>query len=75
MSSEADRRRNSLFIEVEDETALSALGPEAGELEGARAELSEEGVVVTAEDPRTLRAALNGWMRLVSVASDDRTQP
>jgi tRNA threonylcarbamoyladenosine modification (KEOPS) complex Pcc1 subunit len=68
-------RRNRLFIEIDDGVARRAVEPEVGDLEGADGELVEDGVVVRAEDPRTLRAALNGWTRLVSVASDERLQP
>ncbi|MCX2818890.1 KEOPS complex subunit Pcc1 [Haladaptatus sp. F3-133] len=71
MSDEEDDRCR-LFLEIDDEVARRAIAPETGDLEGAHAELTQEGVVVTAQDPRTLRAALNGWTRLVSVASDDR---
>jgi len=68
-------RRDRLFIEVDDGVARRAVEPEVGDLEGADGELVEDGVVVRAEDVRTLRAALNGWARLVSVASDGRLQP
>jgi tRNA threonylcarbamoyladenosine modification (KEOPS) complex Pcc1 subunit len=66
---------NRLFLEIEDEVARAAVAPEVGGVEGEDGELTEEGVLIRAEDPRTLRAAVNGWTRLVSVASDDRLQP
>jgi len=67
-----DDGRNSLFLEVDDETARRAIEPEVGDLEGADGEILEDGVVVHADDLRSLRAALNGWTRLVSVAQDER---
>jgi len=75
MSSDGGHR---LFLEIEDETARRAVAPEAGEAdeaEGEKASIGEDGVTVEVDDVRELRAALNGWTRLVSVASDRRLQP
>ena len=71
-SDRTGRDENSLFFEIEDDVTRAAVAPEVGDVEGADGELVENGVVVRARDPRTLRAAVNGWTRLVSVASDDR---
>jgi tRNA threonylcarbamoyladenosine modification (KEOPS) complex Pcc1 subunit len=68
----SDERRNRLFLEIDDDLARAAVAPEVGDLEGEESELTEDGVVIHAKDPRTLRAAVNGWTRLVSVASDER---
>jgi hypothetical protein len=72
MSDKSDCR---LFVEVKDETALRALGPEVGDLEGSDGQVTEDGIVVHTDGPRSLRAAVNGWTRLISVANDDRLQP
>jgi tRNA threonylcarbamoyladenosine modification (KEOPS) complex Pcc1 subunit len=72
MSSDGGHR---LFLEIEDETARRAVAPEADEAEGEKASIGEDGVTVEVDDVRELRAALNGWTRLVSVASDRRLQP
>lgn len=70
MLSEAE---HELFLEVQDETVRSAVGPEteADEADGrSESALAENGVVVRSTDLRSLRAALNGWVRLVSVAEE-----
>jgi len=76
MSSDADGRGDvhgqSLFLELTDETVRHAVEPETEEEEErlSKTTLVEEGVVVRTDDLRELRAALNGWVRLVSVAED-----
>ena len=63
---------HSLFLEIRDETVRRAVKPETGaEDEGlSETKLVEKGVMVRTDDLRDLRAALNGWVRLVSVAED-----
>ncbi len=61
---------NELFVEVSDADVRRAVAPEVGDLEGAGGELTGDGIVVRTDDLSSLRAALNGWTRLVSVASE-----
>ena len=76
MSSEAE---HELFLEVQDETVRCSVGPETkpdepdatdGTDGRSESRLNEEGVVVRSSDLRSVRAALNGWVRLVSVAEE-----
>ncbi|MDZ7687491.1 MAG: KEOPS complex subunit Pcc1 [Halobacteriales archaeon] len=66
--------RHELFIEIHDETVRRALEPETEtetEADGrSESALVEDGVVVRTDSLRELRAALNGWRRLVSVAEE-----
>ena len=78
MSSERGGR-HELFFEIQNETVRRAVEPET---ETAAQEKSEsrinegedeedrKGVVVRSSDLRSLRAAVNGWRRLVSVAEE-----
>ncbi|MFP4175138.1 MAG: KEOPS complex subunit Pcc1 [Halobacteriales archaeon] len=72
MSSDDDGHR--FFLEIDDGTAKRAVAPEAGEIGDEDARIDDEGVTVHTDDLRELRAVVNGWTRLVSVASD-RLQP
>lgn len=65
---------HELFLEITDGTVRRAVEPETGTGDDGRSEsvLVEDGVVVRADDLRSVRAALNGWMRLVSVADETR---
>lgn len=69
----SDGQGHRLFLEVRDETVRCAVEPEteADETDGrSESALVEDGVVVRSSDLRSLRAALNGWVRLVSVAEE-----
>jgi len=79
MSSDEQGHRHKLFLEVEDETVRRAVEPEtkpdeADATDGtdgrSESSLNENGVVVRSSDLRSARAALNGWVRLVSVAEE-----
>jgi tRNA threonylcarbamoyladenosine modification (KEOPS) complex Pcc1 subunit len=70
MSSDGEGHR--LFLGIDDETTRKAVAPEAGEIDDENARIYDEGVTVRTDDLRELRAAVNGWTRLVSVASDGR---
>lgn len=64
-----------LFLEVRDETVRRAIEPEtvsegSNSERRSESEFVEDGVVVRSSDLRSLRAALNGWVRLVSVAEE-----
>ena len=65
-------RRHELFLELHDETVRRALKPETETVVDDRSEsrLVEDGIVVRTSDLRSLRAAVNGWRRLVSVAEE-----
>lgn len=71
MSSDGDER-HKLFLEFHDETVRRAIEPEAETEADDRSDttLVEDGVVVRSSDLRSLRAAVNGWRRLVSVAEE-----
>ena len=62
--------RNELLFELRDETVRRAVEPEAQTSVDGRSEsvLVDDGIVVRTDDLRELRAAVNGWRRLVSVA-------
>jgi tRNA threonylcarbamoyladenosine modification (KEOPS) complex Pcc1 subunit len=65
--------RHRLSIEVQDETVRRAVGPETepdATEDRSESRLDEDGVVVLSSDLRSVRAALNGWVRLVSVAEE-----
>jgi tRNA threonylcarbamoyladenosine modification (KEOPS) complex Pcc1 subunit len=68
--------RHRLSIEVQDETVRRAVGPEtepdeADATDGrSESSLKDKGVEVRSSDLRSVRAALNGWVRLVSVAEE-----
>lgn len=65
-------RCHKLFFELQDETVRRSVEPETGSGAEDRSEstLVEDGVVVRADDLRELRAAVNGWTRLVSVTEE-----
>jgi len=65
-------RRHKLSFELRDETVRRAAEPETGPEDKGRSEseLVEDGVVVRADDLRSLRAAVNGWGHLASVAKE-----
>jgi tRNA threonylcarbamoyladenosine modification (KEOPS) complex Pcc1 subunit len=65
-------RRHELFLELHDETVRRALEPETETVVDDKSEsrLVEDGIVVRTSDLRSLRAAVNGWRRLVSVAEE-----
>lgn len=65
-------RCHKLFFELQDETVRRSVEPETGSGAEDRSEstLVEDGVVVRADDLRELRAAVNGWRRLVSVTEE-----
>jgi len=68
--------KHKLFLKVQDETVRRAVEPETkpdatdGTDGRSESSLNEEGVVVRSSDLRSVRAALNGWVRLVSVAEE-----
>lgn len=76
MSSDEQGHRHTLFLGVQDGTVRRAVGPETEpdepEATDGRSEssLKKNGVEVRSSDLRSVRAALNGWVRLVSVAEE-----
>jgi tRNA threonylcarbamoyladenosine modification (KEOPS) complex Pcc1 subunit len=63
---------NELLFELRDETVRRSVKPEAETRVDGRSEtvLVDDGIVVRTDDLRELRAAVNGWRRLVSVAEE-----
>lgn len=69
----SDEHEHKLFLELQDETVRRAVGPETEPdttEDRSESSLNEKGVEVRSSDLRSARAALNGWVRLVSVGEE-----